>query len=75
MRPTGLVDPVVEMRPVRTQVDDVLSRDQAARRAQDERVLITTLTKRMAEDLTEYLRRARRQGALVTWTVGALTFP
>jgi excinuclease ABC subunit B len=54
VRPTGLVDPQVEVRPVRTQVDDVLSeiRHCAAR---DERVLITTLTKRMAEDLTEYL--------------------
>ena len=54
MRPTGLVDPEVEIRPVRTQVDDVLSEIQQ-RVARDERVLITTLTKRMAEDLTEYL--------------------
>ena len=54
VRPTGLVDPEVEIRPVRTQVDDVLSE---IRRCveRDERVLITTLTKRMAEDLTEYL--------------------
>jgi excinuclease ABC subunit B len=54
VRPTGLVDPEVEIRPVRTQVDDVLSE---IRRVveRDERVLITTLTKRMAEDLTEYL--------------------
>ena len=54
VRPTGLVDPEVEIRPVRTQVDDVLSeiRRCVERR---ERVLITTLTKRMAEDLTEYL--------------------
>ncbi|MFM7067099.1 MAG: excinuclease ABC subunit UvrB [Gammaproteobacteria bacterium] len=54
VRPTGLVDPVVEIRPVRTQVDDVLGeiREVVAR---DERVLITTLTKRMAEDLTEFL--------------------
>ncbi|MGB5132665.1 MAG: excinuclease ABC subunit UvrB, partial [Steroidobacteraceae bacterium] len=53
-RPTGLVDPVVEVRPVATQVDDLLSeiRLRAARR---ERVLVTTLTKRMAEDLTDYL--------------------
>jgi excinuclease ABC subunit B len=53
-RPTGLVDPQVEVRPVRTQVDDVLSeiRQCVERR---ERVLITTLTKRMAEDLSEYL--------------------
>jgi len=54
VRPTGLVDPVVEVRPVRTQVDDVLS-EISHRVAVNERVLITTLTKRMAEDLTEYL--------------------
>ncbi len=54
VRPTGLVDPEVEIRPARSQVDDVLS-EISRRVAQDERVLITTLTKRMAEDLTEYL--------------------
>jgi excinuclease ABC subunit B len=54
VRPTGLVDPEVEVRPVRTQVDDVLS-EIGRCVALDERVLITTLTKRMAEDLTEYL--------------------
>ena len=54
VRPTGLLDPVIEVRPVATQVDDVLS-EIRARAAVDERVLITTLTKRMAEDLTEYL--------------------
>ncbi len=54
VRPTGLVDPEVEIRPVATQVDDVMS-EIRARAARDERVLITTLTKRMAEDLTEYL--------------------
>ncbi|MEL7450397.1 MAG: excinuclease ABC subunit UvrB [Pseudomonadota bacterium] len=54
VRPTGLVDPVVEIRPVRSQVDDVLS-EIGKRAERDERVLITTLTKRMAEDLTEYL--------------------
>ena len=54
VRPTGLVDPEVEVRPVGTQVDDVLS--EINKRVElDERVLITTLTKRMAEDLTEYL--------------------
>jgi excinuclease ABC subunit B len=54
VRPTGLVDPEVEVRPVRTQVDDVLSEiNRCAER--NERVLVTTLTKRMAEDLTEYL--------------------
>lgn len=54
VRPTGLLDPVLEVRPVATQVDDVLS-EIRIRSAKDERVLITTLTKRMAEDLTEYL--------------------
>ena len=54
LRPTHLVDPVVEVRPVATQVDDVLS-EIKLRAEKDERVLITTLTKRMAEDLTEYL--------------------
>jgi len=54
LRPTHLVDPVVEVRPVATQVDDVLS-EIKLRAEQDERVLITTLTKRMSEDLTEYL--------------------
>ena len=54
MRPTGLVDPQVEVRPVRTQVDDVLS-EINLRAARNERVLITVLTKRMAEDLTDYL--------------------
>jgi excinuclease ABC subunit B len=54
VRPTGLVDPEVEIRPVRTQVDDVLSEIKSCA-AKSERVLITTLTKRMAEDLTEYL--------------------
>jgi excinuclease ABC subunit B len=54
VRPTGLLDPEVEVRPVRTQVDDVLS-EIGGRVARDERVLITTLTKRMAEDLTDYL--------------------
>ncbi|MEQ1800443.1 MAG: excinuclease ABC subunit UvrB [Gammaproteobacteria bacterium] len=55
VRPTGLVDPPIEIRPASTQVDDVLSEIQL-RVARHERVLITTLTKRMAEDLTEYLQ-------------------
>jgi excinuclease ABC subunit B len=55
VRPTGLVDPEVEVRPAGVQVDDVLS-EINARVARDERVLITTLTKRMAEDLTDYLQ-------------------
>ncbi|KFN47883.1 excinuclease ABC subunit UvrB [Arenimonas metalli] len=54
VRPTGLVDPEVEIRPVATQVDDVLS-EIHARVKQGDRVLITTLTKKMAENLTDYL--------------------
>ena len=54
VRPTGLVDPEVEVRPATTQVDDLLSEIQE-RTASGDRVLVTTLTKRMAEDLTEYL--------------------
>ena len=55
VRPTGLVDPEVEVRPAGIQVDDVLS-EISLRVAANERVLITTLTKRMAEDLTDYLQ-------------------
>jgi excinuclease ABC subunit B len=54
VRPTGLVDPIVEVRPAITQVDDVLT-EIRKRVAVNERVLITVLTKRMAEDLTDYL--------------------
>jgi excinuclease ABC subunit B len=54
VRPTGLVDPEVEVRPASSQVDDLLS-EINLRVAQKERVLVTTLTKRMAEDLTDYL--------------------
>ncbi|GIK74573.1 MAG: UvrABC system protein B [Chloroflexota bacterium] len=54
IRPTGLVDPVVEVRPTKGQIDDLL-REIKVRVARGQRVLVTTLTKRMAEDLTEYL--------------------
>jgi excinuclease ABC subunit B len=54
VRPTGLIDPEIEVRPAKTQVDDVLG-EIRLRVAVKERVLITTLTKRMAEDLTDYL--------------------
>ena len=54
IRPTGLLDPEVVVRPVRGQVDDLIA-EIRERSARDERVLVTTLTKRMAEDLTEYL--------------------
>ena len=57
VRPTGLIDPEIEVRPVATQVDDVLS-EINKRVEKNERVLITTLTKRMSEDLTDYLREA-----------------
>jgi excinuclease ABC subunit B len=53
IRPTGLLDPPIEIRPVAGQVDDLLARIRE-RTARNERVLVTTLTKRMAEDLTEY---------------------
>ena len=53
VRPTGLIDPVIEVRPVMTQVDDLMS-EVRVRTAKQERVLVTTLTKRMAEDLTDY---------------------
>jgi excinuclease ABC subunit B len=56
IRPTGLVDPTVEIRPVAGQVDDLLS-EIRKREKKNERVLVTTLTKRMAEDLTDYLQQ------------------
>ncbi|MBO8164347.1 MAG: excinuclease ABC subunit UvrB [Brevibacillus sp.] len=55
IRPTGLVDPTVEVRPVKGQIDDLIGEIQATI-AKDERVLVTTLTKKMAEDLTDYLK-------------------
>ncbi len=54
VRPTGLLDPIIEVRPVATQVDDLLS-EIKQRMAKHERVLVTTLTKKMAENLTDYL--------------------
>jgi excinuclease ABC subunit B len=57
IRPTGLIDPIVDVRPIKGQIDDLLAeiRDTVAKH---ERALVTTLTKRMAEDLTEYLKEA-----------------
>lgn len=55
VRPTGLVDPEIEVRPTKNQIDDLVAEIQGAS-SRNERVLVTTLTKRMAEDLTEYLR-------------------
>src|SRR5690606_6524425 len=70
IRPTGLLDPKVHVRPTRGQIDDLIG-EIRKRVERDERVLITTLTKKMAEDLTDYLkemgirvgkeRRSRRQ--------------
>ena len=57
IRPTGLLDPQVEVRPVTGQIDDLIG-EINARSARNERVLVTTLTKKMAEDLTEYLQKA-----------------
>ena len=57
IRPTGLLDPKVEVRPVTGQIDDLME-EIWARSAKNERVLVTTLTKKMAEDLTEYLKNA-----------------
>ena len=54
MRPTGIVDPAVEVRPTRNQIDDLMN-EIRARIERDERVLVTTLTKKMSEDLSQYL--------------------
>lgn len=58
IRPTGLLDPVIEVRPSLNQIDDLMEEIQK-RTEQDERTLVTTLTKRMAEELTQYLGRAQ----------------
>lgn len=63
IRPTGLVDPEVQVRPIKGQIDDLI-KEIHERSAKQERVLITTLTKRMAEDLTEYLQQI---GIRVRW--------
>ncbi len=63
IRPTGLVDPEVEVRPIKGQIDDLIA-EIKGRSARGERVLVTTLTKRMAEDLTEYLQEV---GIRVRW--------
>jgi len=63
IRPTGLVDPVIEIRPITGQIDDLIG-EIKERAAKDERILVTTLTKRMAEDLTDYLSQL---GIRVKW--------
>ena len=64
IRPTGLMDPPIDVRPVRGQVDDLLAGDPRSAPSASERVLVTTLTKRMAEDLTQYYQELGREGAL-----------
>lgn len=66
IRPTGLVDPEIIIRPVRGQIDDVIER-LAERAARKERVLITTLTKKMAEDLTDYIANKKQKPARVAY--------
>jgi excinuclease ABC subunit B len=56
IRPTGLLDPIVDIRPIKGQIDDLIA-EIRERESRGERVLVTTLTKRMAEDLTDYLRQ------------------
>ncbi|MBK9770148.1 MAG: excinuclease ABC subunit UvrB [Candidatus Obscuribacter sp.] len=63
IRPTGLLDPVIEIRPITGQIDDLIGKIKE-RAAKDERILVTTLTKRMAEDLTDYLAQL---GIRVKW--------
>ncbi len=65
VRPTGLIDPEIEVRPASTQVDDLLS-EIHIRAKKHERILVTTLTKRMAEDLTDFLIREWRIGPIFT---------
>lgn len=69
IRPTGLTDPEIEVRPIEGQIDDLI-KEIKERSARQERVLITTLTKRMAEDLTEYLQEI---GIRVRWLHSEIT--
>ena len=71
IRPTGLLDPVVEVRPVEGQIDDLIG-EINARTARDERVLVTTLTKKMAEDLTVYLQKAGIRVRYMHSDIGAM---
>lgn len=71
IRPTGLLDPEISVRPIKTQVDDLLN-EIRIRQKKRERVLVTTLTKRMAEDLTEYLRNLNVETAYIHSDVDAL---
>ena len=71
IRPTGLLDPMIEVRPVSNQIDDLLA-EVRARVERKERVLVTTLTKRMAEDLTDYLHNLHIRVAYIHSDVDAL---
>ena len=71
IRPTGLLDPVVEVRPIEGQIDDLIG-EINARTARDERVLVTTLTKKMAEDLTVYLQKVGIRVRYMHSDIGAM---
>ena len=71
IRPTGLLDPVVQVRPIEGQIDDLIG-EINARSARDERVLVTTLTKKMAEDLTVYLQKAGIRVRYMHSEIGAM---
>jgi excinuclease ABC subunit B len=71
IRPTGLVDPLVEVRPIKNQIDDLIA-EIRSRASRKERVLVTTLTKRMAEDLTEYLSNIKVRVRYIHSEIGAL---
>ena len=71
IRPTGLLDPIVEVRPIEGQIDDLIG-EINARTAKNERVLVTTLTKKMAEDLTAYLQKAGIKVRYMHSDIGAM---
>ena len=71
IRPTGLLDPIVEVRPIEGQIDDLIG-EINGRTARQERVLVTTLTKKMAEDLTVYLQKAGIKVRYMHSDVGAM---
>ena len=71
IRPTGLLDPVVEVRPIEGQIDDLIG-EINARTAKNERVLVTTLTKKMAEDLTAYLQNVGIRVRYMHSEIGAM---
>ncbi len=71
IRPTGLLDPLVEVRPIEGQIDDLIG-EVNKRTARDERVLVTTLTKKMAEDLTAYLQKAGIRVRYMHSDIGAM---